>query len=170
MKSYTGIGSRNITESEIKIITKISNFLSNYFICYSGNADGSDITFQKSSNGNHISFLPWDEFNFDHFKPVNYYVVGHLEDGINSIHKFHPNPNALSSGAKKLMARNYYQIRGYLDYPTVSFVVCCADEDINGNILGGTGQACRIAKSLNIPIFNIRNENWKNNFNIYLKE
>ena len=90
MRSYAGIGSRNISDSEINIITKISNFLSKKFICYSGNADGSDITFQKGSNGNYISFLPWYEFNFSNFDPfdvsthsINAFVVGDLKEGRN---------------------------------------------------------------------------------------
>lgn len=167
MKSYAGIGSRTISDEEFEIIKNISKDLSDKgFICYSGNADGSDIAFQLGSKGNCVIFLPWDGFNFNHFNPnnlpcKNHFIVGSNKEGQDSISKYHPNPNALSVGARKLMARNYYQVRGYKEHPKVDFVLCCADEDKNGNVLGGTGQAVRIAKSLNIPVVNIRGENWK---------
>ena len=177
MKSYAGIGSRNITNQEKEIIKKISSLLSKlHYLCYSGNADGSDIAFQENCSGQCVVFLPWDGFNKDKFdydnKSLckNYYVAGNSDAGLESVEKFHPNPSVLSRGGRSLMCRNYYQIMGwYYIYPRVDFVICCADEDINGNVLGGTGQATRIAKSLNIPIFNIRNKNWKDNFKTFLK-
>ncbi len=69
-----------------------------------------------------------------------------------------------------MMARNWHQIVGYDSYPPVSFVVCCANES-NGEVIGGTGQACRIAKDFNIPIFNIRNgwDNQKEAFSALVK-
>jgi hypothetical protein len=59
-------------------------------------------------------------------------------------------------GAKKLMARNMYQVLGQdLETPT-SFIVCWTKD---GKASGGTGQALRVAKKYNIPIFNLYNEN-----------
>lgn len=46
MKSYAGIGSRDITPQEVLDIYKIANLLKGYTL-YSGNADGADISFQK---------------------------------------------------------------------------------------------------------------------------
>lgn len=168
MKAFAGIGLRNISKEEETKIIKFSDFLCRRgYIVYSGNAEGSDISFQIGSGGNCVIFLPWNRFNlekFNYIRPencLNYFVVGNSEEGMNSIKKYHPNPSSLSRGATSLMSRNYYQVMGYKQFPQVDFVVCCADEDKNGNVLGGTGQACRIAKDLNIPVINIRNENWK---------
>jgi hypothetical protein len=58
----------------------------------------------------------------------------------------------LSYGAKKLMARNCHQVLGQDLKTPVDFIVCWTK---NGNINGGTGQALRIAKKLNIPVYNL---------------
>ena len=64
--------------------------------------------------------------------------------------EFHPAWDKLSPAAKKLQARNCYQVLGYdLETPS-QFVVCWTPR---GSGSGGTGQAIRIAKSHNIPIF-----------------
>lgn len=164
MKSYAGIGSRQITEDERTTIEKLSKMLSSKFIVYSGNAEGSDIAFQTGSNGNCVLILPWKNFNrdkYDHSKSIAKYDCGDTPEGNDSIDKFHPFPDKLSRGAKRMMCRNYHQIHGYDIYQRVSFVVACANTDNKGKIIGGTGQACRIAESLNIPIVNIRKEGWK---------
>jgi hypothetical protein len=69
--------------------------------------------------------------------------------------KYHPAWNNLSHAAKKLMTRNTFQILGYDLNTPVSFVVCWT---LGGKIQGGTGQALRIAKDMNIPIFNLYNK------------
>lgn len=165
MISYAGIGSRDITDQEQKLIHNIAKTLvKKEFIVYSGNADGADISFQKGSGGQCVIMLPWSRFNQDHYDPnksLNYYVCGNSIDGCKSIDIFHPNPKALSSGARALMARNWHQIAGFGKYPKVSFVIVCADRDMFDNIKGGSGQACRIAKEFGIPIFNIRDPEWK---------
>lgn len=56
----------------------------------------------------------------------------------------------LKDGAKKLQARNSHQVLG-LDLNTPSdFIICWTK---GGKGIGGTGQALRIAKAYNIPIF-----------------
>jgi hypothetical protein len=69
--------------------------------------------------------------------------------------KYHPAWNNLSHAAKKLMTRNTFQILGYDLNTPVSVVVCWT---LGGRIQGGTGQALRIAKDMNIPIFNLYNK------------
>lgn len=160
MKAFAGIGSRNITEQEKLKIAEICEFLNELdYVCYSGNATGSDITFQQNVN-ECVVFLPWNHFNFEEFNcnlrdNVIDCLVPKSVESLLSITRFHPNPLALSPAAKSLMIRNYFQIMGYEKYPAVDFVICCADE-IKGNIQGGTGQACRISKSMDIPVFNLR--------------
>ena len=164
MKSYAGIGSRSITNKERKNIVSIAKIMAKAdWLLYSGNADGADMSFQEGSDGKCVIMVPWKDFNIDNYDFTfsrDYFVVGDSKDGLNSIKKYHPNPEALSYGGKALMARNYHQINGYKGYPKVSLVICCADE-IAGNFKGGTGQATRIAKKLNIPIINIRKPGWK---------
>jgi len=63
---------------------------------------------------------------------------------------YHPYWNNLSYGAKKLLARNVYQVLGY-DLQTPSSFIVCWTKDGKGS--GGTGQAIRIAKAYGIPVF-----------------
>lgn len=163
MLAYAGIGSRNITLAERQIIKRIAKQLSTKFILYSGNAEGSDISFQEGSNGNCVVMLPYKGFNikcFDYIKKSKEYFVLKTDEAIESVKKFHPNPSSLNSWGFDLMVRNYFQINGYEEYEQVSFVVCCAKTK-NGKVMGGTGQAVRIALSRNIPVINIREEGWK---------
>lgn len=163
MISYAGIGSRTISEKEVKLIEKIADQLSKKFVCYSGNADGSDQAFQRGSKGKCVLFLPWIGFeadNYNYMNALDYYDLGKSPEGMESIKEFHPNPN-MKYGAKMMMARNYHQVMGYKKYPKVSFVVYCADEDEKGNVDGGTGQAVRIARKHSIPTVNIRQKDWK---------
>ena len=165
--SYAGIGTRDITLEERATIIAIAKKLSDLtYIVYSGNAGGSDISFQLGSNGRCVLFLPWFKFNYNNFEPTesnhkDSYVVGTKSDGLKSVNEFHSRPKSLSDGARMLMARNYYQVYGYGDYPVVDFVLCCADQNNIGNVKGGTGQAVRIAKAANIPVINIRTPDWE---------
>ena len=64
--------------------------------------------------------------------------------------KFHPAWDKLSQGAQKLHARNCHQVLGK-DLKTLSSFIICYTSKGNGS--GGTGQALRIAKAYNVPIF-----------------
>ena len=173
MKSYAGIGSRTISKDEHEVILKISSFLNKEYVVYSGNADGSDISFQDGSCNNCVLFLPWNNFNNDKYNinnSLDSFVVGDTKEAIESLEKYHPNHLYLKRGAKLLLARNYHQIFGYENYKKVSFVICCADEDKKGNVKGGTGQAVRVAKDNDIRVFNIRNANWEKELNHFLNK
>lgn len=159
MISYAGIGSRQITDIETSTIMEIAKRLSKNFIVYSGHANGSDLSFEYGSNGKCVLFLPWNGFNNKYeLKCIKSFNMGNSIKGLESIEKFHPNVKALNriNCGRKFMARNYHQIMGTGEYPTVSFVICCANRSECGKILGGTAFACSIASSLNIPIINIR--------------
>lgn len=165
--AYAGIGTTTCSEKEKDLILKISNKMSERFICYSGNALGSDITFQKGSNKKCVIFLPWKTYNINEYNPkdsLDYYVLGNDKEGLESVRKFHKYPHKLTKGGFSMMSRNYYQVMGYSKYPKISCIICCADYHINEisqmEVEGGTGQAVRIANSLNIPIVNIRHDKW----------
>ena len=71
---------------------------------------------------------------------------------LESVNHYHPNPEALSVGARKLMARNYCQLFGASPESEPSgFVVCYTSDELAS---GGTGQAIRMASDANIPVFN----------------
>lgn len=166
MLSYAGIGTRSLGSSERDQILSLSWSLSERgWVVYSGNAEGSDISFQEGSCGNCVIFLPWEGFNNERYDPrrsLDHFVVGEESRGIDSIRQFHPNPSAVigSRGVRSLMSRNYFQVHGYGVYPAARFLLVCADPTSDG-VKGGTGQAVRIARFLDLPVVNIRESGWE---------
>ena len=148
-KSYAGIGSRETPTEILAIFEHLGRWLATKgFTLRSGHADGADTAFEigcSTVNGSMEIYLPWASFNGS-------------QSTLNSItpeaeaiaRKFHPRYDNLSQGAKKLQARNSYQVLGYDLKTPVNFIVCWTP---NGSGSGGTGQAIRIAKAYNIPVF-----------------
>lgn len=182
-KIYAGIGSREITKEEEAIIKKISVFLKkNGYILRSGHAKGADRAFEIGANDeNSEIYMPWNGFGQKPYKDdLGMPIIGKSIILINgsdvqikaseSLDIFHPNGKFITGPVRKLHERNFCQIMG-LDNTPVDFVVCCANSDQDGEVLGGTGQAVRIAKHYKIPVINIRDKYWKDNLkNIVLTE
>ena len=147
MSYYAGIGSRE-TPIEVKeIIKRVVEYLnSKNFILRSGGAPGADSYFEEYSNEKEI-FLPWREFNGN---DSNLYTPS--PESFDIAKKYHPGWNRLSHGARKLMARNCHQVLGQDLKTPVDFIVCWTKD---GGESGGTGQALRIARDLNIPVYNL---------------
>ena len=147
-KFYTGIGSREVHSHVIKMAILIAQELVKYgFILRSGGAEGMDFAFEwgcDKAGGRKEIYLPWKDFNNN---KSHLYSPSPLAFEYAS--EFHPNWKNLSEGSKKLHARNSHQILGF-DLETPSrFVICYSDGS------GGTEQALRIAKELNIPVYNL---------------
>jgi len=148
---------------EIKQIAK--KLADHGLIVYSGNANGADISFQIGSEGKCVVMMSYKNFNIKSYNPrddgnaLDVYDVGNTKLGNKLTDEFHPCPEALNWKSRPFINRNAHQVLGYDRYPLVSFVICCANVDNNGNVIGGTGHACSIAKSMLIPIYNLRNEN-----------
>ena len=70
------------------------------------------------------------------------------------VDSIHPNPVALSRGARALHARNMYQILGRDLETAVDFVICWTP---NSAPVGGTRTAIVLAHQHNIPVFNLGN-------------
>lgn len=150
---YAGIGSRK-TPSDIMVkMQTIAYLLAEHkWILRSGGAKGADSAFEKGcdkNKGGKEIYLPWSEFNHNdsfRFPPsIEAFKVAK---------NFHPKWQYLNSKAKKLMARNSHQVLGEDMLTPVKMVICYTDD---GKISGGTGQAMRIAKDKNIPIYNMKN-------------
>ena len=153
MKIYwAGIGSRETPEELKPLIQKITEACNRLgFILRSGAAPGADSFFEEYSlPAQREIYLPWRGFNNS---SSSLYSISN--DATFLAAEFHPGWSRLSMGAKKLMARNMYQVLGQdLETPT-SFIVCWTKD---GKASGGTGQALRVAKKHNIPIFNLYNQ------------
>lgn len=142
LRYYAGIGSRQTPLQTLLSMTTVAQLLSNKgYVLRSGGAIGADQAFEKGA-GNHCEiFLPRPD------APVWTMIC--------TMH-YHPNPDALSVNAWQLMNRNAMQILGRDGDTPVDFVVCWTKD---GKASGGTGQAIRIAKSLDIPVYNLYNNN-----------
>ena len=151
MKYYAGIGSRQTPKHLIPIIDKIVLKLNELgYTLRSGAADGADTFFENKSVLNEI-FLPWEGYNGHTSQLFN-----DTKEGWELAKLYHPNWEALSYGAKKMMVRNCYQVLGFDLKTPVEFIVCWTKD---GKASGGTGFAIRLAKAYNIPIFNLYYEN-----------
>lgn len=150
-KYYAGIGSRETPLEIGEIMTMLSSILEKEnYILRSGGANGADTFFEQGiKNDNKEIYLPWKNFNNNSSTLFNI-----SEDAINIAKRYHPVFDTLSSGAKKLMARNVYQVLGY-DLKTPSEFILCWTK--NGKLKGGTSQAIRIANDYGINVINLGN-------------
>lgn len=136
---YAGIGSRQTPDHVLTSMATIATLLDcRDYILRSGGAKGADQAFEKSASKPEI-FLPRADC------PV-WTIVCTMQ--------FHPFPDALSAYAWQLMNRNAMQILGRDGDTPVDFVVCWTKD---GKASGGTGQAIRIAESLDITVYNLYN-------------
>ena len=125
---YAGIGSRETPHLVQIDMREIAGYLFNKFgyILRSGAADGADAAFESL-------------FTVD-------------EEATKLAENYHPAWDSLSPITRLLMIRNGYQVLGKNLNDPVEFIVCWTP---GGKIKGGTGQALRIAKAFNIPVFNM---------------
>jgi hypothetical protein len=98
-------------------------------------------------------YLPWAQFQSNvqgYFTPKLY----EAEDWAWEVaERYHPRWKYLKIGAKMLHARNTHQIMGPNITSELSRFVICWTKD--GKETGGTAQAMRLARALEIPIYNL---------------
>ena len=153
----TGVGSRAVTELGIKRIKDVCRFLNKpENILRSGAADGCDSIFEEELyNCKQEIFLPWKGFR--KHKSELYDITNEAYNLASSVH---PIFFKLKIGAKKLHARNMYQVLGYdLNKPS-DILICwtkdeCYNEDTCTPRTGGTRSAIVLASRNNIPVYNL---------------
>lgn len=150
---YAGIGSRETPSDICQLMTGLAISLDKSgLILRSGGAKGADQAFELGAQKKNI-YLPWAKFENN-----NSTLYSISKEAYELAENFHPAWNRLSNGAKRLHARNVYQVLGS-DCKTPSIFVITWTKD--GLASGGTGQALRIAESHQIPIFNLFDEQVK---------
>lgn len=154
---YAGIGSRSTPVEILALMTSIATFLAErQYVLRSGGAIGADSAFESGAGQRRQIFLPWNGYNQ---KTSPYCKV--TAPAMQTVDQYHPAPEFLTPAAKKLMARNSYQVLGP-DLKTPSrFVVCwtpdgCIDRAGRTKQTGGTGQAITIAEANGIEIINLQ--------------
>lgn len=147
IKYYTGVGSRQTPDFILSEMRKISYRLREEgFILRSGAAKGADKAFESGAG---------------YLKEI-YFASDATEEAEQIAKQFHPAWNKLSNYAKKLHARNVFQVLGK-DLNTPSrFVLCwtpdgCESHKQRSIKTGGTGTAISIADYHNIKVINLYN-------------
>lgn len=142
IREFAGIGNREISKETFDRIAKISRGLNRIgYTLRSGGARGSDSAFQiaYSRSGNSLIYRPDDDI------PQWAYDMAV---------KKHPAGHSLKTHTKKLMARNCMIILGASGNSPVDFVLCY-NNPLQSKSLGGTGFSVQIARSHEIPVFNL---------------
>lgn len=153
----TGIGSRKTPDDVCNLFTELGQEVKirNDWL-RSGHADGSDYAFELGAKEHCIVYLPWNGFNKEK-KIWGIPRTSELRDEVLEIvFKHEPYARELSQGVQRIKSRNVYQILGE-DLKSPSDVVICWTP--NGEIVGGTGLAIKIAMDHGIPVVNIGDEN-----------
>lgn len=170
---YAGIGSRETPENVLELMSDIAEklFFHNQLTLRSGGADGADKAFETgaarySGHANLVRmeiYIPWEGFSDLHLDQEIICITDPkiIKESEEIAAKFHGGWNNLKQGARKLMARNTFQVLGG-DLKTYSkFVLCYTQDGADGKKIptsrntGGTGQAIRIAAHYNIPVINL---------------
>ena len=157
MKAYAGIGSRETPLDFEQVIKEITTFMDKLgYVTRSGGAPGADTMFGTHSKLQEI-YLPWRGFNGSTSELSLDNMPKELVKKAEIIaQEYHPRWSQLSDAAKRLMTRNTFQILGSNLEDPVKLVICWTS---GGLMLGGTSQAMRIARHLEIPIFNLYHAN-----------
>jgi len=136
-KYYAGIGSRSTPKDILRLMRRVARSLAcRGYTLRSGGARGADRAFESGCLGKKEIFTS---------KDVTYRAIHHAE-------LFHPAWDRVQPYAKLLLARNSQIVLGEnLDKP-VEFVVCYTP---GAKVVGGTGQALRVAKGYQIRVHNL---------------
>jgi hypothetical protein len=154
---YAGVGSRETPKHIMQMMNEVARYLeSEDWILRSGAAEGADTAFEEGIHDEAKEiYLPWSGYNNSksELNPKNYPFT-QVEQDLTA--HFHPAWNKCSPSARLLHCRNTRIVLGLEDIhgPHVQpsrFIVCWT---VKGMVTGGTGQALRIAKSINVPIIN----------------
>ena len=167
---FAGIGSRETPSDVLELFTALGRVLVLRGLWLrSGCAQGADAAFERgarvgararalAATGDPPAaapwelYLPWPTFQGKGERDIGGGLSNPTPAAYALAAKVHPTWERCSTAARKLHARNGHQILGAdLAKPRpAAFVVCYTT---NGLGQGGTGQALRIAKKYEIPVF-----------------
>lgn len=159
---YAGIGSRSTPVPVCMIMKEIGFILAQHgWTLRSGAADGADSAFEAGCNfqpeARKEIFIPWERFRGrQSTEPGVFCSI--TQDHLKLAEELHPNWEAVTRGARLLLARNGSQILGANLNGPCDLVICWT---LDGKITGGTGQALRLAARENIPVINLGEQRWK---------
>ena len=161
-KFYAGIGSRETPLDVQYSMVKIAQQLGEQgYTLRTGGALGADTAFMTGAMSGNFPikvYLPSSWFLGLKHNPKNGFFDSSTaptwNEALELVNKYHPAPDKLGSFARKLMARNAYQILSTTLKDPVDFVICWTK---GGKLVGGTAQAMKIAMDFGVPIYNLAN-------------
>lgn len=156
---YTGIGSRETPADVLALMKAVGASLANAGVTLrSGGAQGADSAFESgclSADGAAEIYLP-KAGHMGHRSSLNTVC----DAAMRLASQIHPNWSACSPLAKRLHARNCYQVLGKsLDHPA-DLLICwtpdgCVDELTRTRQSGGTATAICLASLYQVPVINL---------------
>lgn len=153
---YSGIGSRKTPRDILEVMSQIAEHLaSKGWTLRSGHAEGADQAFEAGHGGlNQEIYVPWKGYNGAgrNARDIAYWPHDKIMSLMEITSQFHPNWAACKTSVRNMHCRNTLILVGE-SMDTPSDVVICWTP--NGDVVGGTGQALRMAEFLKIPIFNL---------------
>ena len=166
---YAGIGARQTPEDVCRKMSQAGRAMASLgFTLRSGGAKGADAAFESAAlevpDALTEIYLPFKGFNRNDSQ-----MYGSCREARKIASHYHPRWNILSDVGREFHARNVYQILGQDLVTPSDFVLCWTP---GGRVVGGTGQALRIAHDHNIPILNFAtdDDDYISNFILKLAE
>lgn len=157
-RAYAGIGSRETPDEILTTMRAVAARLKgDGWMLRSGGAPGADTAFEGGATvfGDYSQveiYLPWS--GFEHRLDQQVKRTHPQREAFAIAEQFHPAWERLSQGARSLHARNVHQVLGYdVTHPVLAKFILCWTEGGSGR--GGTGQALRIARHYQVPIFDL---------------
>ena len=151
MRSYTGVGSRQTPASVMSLIRQIAAGLGERgWTLRSGGANGADTAFAAgalSSGARQDIFLPWSGFN-----GLSSEYEAPTQKAMDIAATVHPAWDSLRPPAKLLHARNVHQVLGRDCCSPSIGMICWTPE---GQKVGGTATAIRLAQRNGVPVMNL---------------
>lgn len=164
----TGIGSRQTPESVCALFQEMgAEALERGWWIRSGHADGADYAFEQGALHHCIVYLPWVGFNREKTVLGTATSQPLRDEVLKIVYKHEPYAKDLSDGVKLIKSRNIYQVLG-VDLKSPSDVVVCWTEE--GEVVGGTGLAIKIAQANKIPVVNVGNPQTAQDLNTIMQK
>ena len=157
----TIIGSRETPPEELKELEAIAKEArERLWWVRSGHAEGADYAAELGAKERCIVYMPWASFNLSGKLVLPMLGIPRVQplrdEVLKIVYKHEPYAKELSDGIKRIKSRNVYQVLGE-DLKTPSNAVICWTP--NGETVGGTGLAIKIAESKKVPVINLGDPN-----------
>lgn len=171
---FAGIGSRDTPPHQCRRLTEVSAYLGKQgWGLRSGGANGADWACEQGADmvaAPKTIFLPWVSFNGNRWRHDDRALVAAMpfsDKCLSIAEQYHPRWTSLTDAAMKLMARNVYQVLGVDLASPVNIVLCWTS---GGRVVGGTGQALRIATAHDVPIVNLGDRRYSDEPSLHIAD